>query len=284
MAGAFQLGSYQASAFQLDTGPVVSYTSQLNFPSRVYLSAGSAYALGLFPGWSFANSSGGYDLAGTTLFAANVARVTSAGLLVEPSATNLQQFTGFSGSWFGTNPVPVVTGAIAAPDGTLTAATITNDTTSSTHTTTSGSSVSHGSGVYQTYSIYLKAGTCRYAYVFNFDTGYASAFDLTLGTVTSSNAVIAGASTQILSCGNGWYRVILSALTQAAGSSFFSFGIVNSGTPTWSGGAPAAWTGAGETLYAWGPQVELTSYATSFISNPSSTTNTRAADIVSLTY
>ena len=45
------------------------------------------------PGFSFTNSTGGYSLDGTTLFAANTPRITSAGLLVEAAGTNLLPYS-----------------------------------------------------------------------------------------------------------------------------------------------------------------------------------------------
>lgn len=61
----------------------------LDFTQNIAFRAGTSSTITGVSGWTYTRSGTAYDLAGTTSFAANTLRRTSAGLLCEPGATNL---------------------------------------------------------------------------------------------------------------------------------------------------------------------------------------------------
>jgi hypothetical protein len=198
------------------------------------------------------------------------------GLLIEEARSNVCiQSADIDNVAWSRAGVGVVGDTVTSPAGTTTGNTVTCSAGSSVHrvvstagTVTSGASATH--------SVFVKAGTHSFFQIHDGSTGtfYAN-FNLTTGTVTAVNPV-SGAT--ITPYGNGWYKCTLT-LTAGATTSIGAITIIPDGTslrnPTWA----AAGT---ESIYAWGYQIEVGAFATSYI--PTTTTSlTRNHDIVSMT-
>jgi hypothetical protein len=158
------------------------------------------------------------------------------------------------------------TNSTAAPDGTTTADTITEDTNSTRHAVLQQHS---GLTIGATYcaSVYLKQGTQRYAAL---QWGSAAAnqslavADLQLGTVTTTNhgGSATGTSAGITGVGNGWYRLWVTN-TAAATNPFFLICMSDSGTPSYDVSGSPTYLGASLTIFAWGMGLELVASSSS---------------------
>lgn len=201
--------------------------------------------------------------------AANVARIGQGrGLLVEEARTNLllrsQEFdTAGAWSWVTSSTTANTT---TAPDGTLTADTLTLSANSGFvyqgFTATSGQAY--------TASVYLKAGTgwAKVA-LYNPSAGHAGTY-VNLSTGALGSTFVAApwtlTSRTITPLANGWYRVAVTATVDTTGPRIWI-------EP--SGGDRDGLNG--ETVIAWGAQVEHASFPTSY--TPTTTASaTRASD------
>ena len=191
---------------------------------------------------------------------------TCPSLLVEPQRTNRLTYSSSfdNAAWTIFNCI-VTANSVISPSGIQDGDTLTS--------TNSGAgfyqALSVASGVY-TISVYAKKGTknwmsfvdvagANYRCWFNLDTG-------TLGTVTNGTATIEDA-------GNGWWRCTYTSSTSLSGN-YYQLAIAetdNSVTLTSNG-----------TIFVWGAQMEVGSYATSYIPTTSASV-TRNADVISKT-
>ena len=208
-------------------------------------------------------------------------------LLVEPQRTNLltysEQFD--NAAWTKTNAT-VTPNTTISPDGTQNADTLIENTANATHLMTQAA----GGGGIQTYSISVFAKSFsadRYLQIWVGNTINAAAWirvDLDNGTITQNNG-IAGtgysiASSSIQDFGNGWYKCVLVAnKLNTTGTNTIQFRLSQIST----GGESNTYTGNGTSgLYLWGAQVEVGSYATSYIPTTTAAV-TRNADQISKT-
>ena len=151
----------------------------------------------------------------------------------------------------------VTANAGTAPDGTLTAEKLIASATAATHS--AGQNLTVPTATTYTGSVYVKAGEYNFAALLLLTTFAAAQFiicDLTLGTIiTTSGSPLA---TSITAVGNGWYRISITQITNAAGTANIQVRPSNSGTTTF-------FTGDGTSgIYAWGAQLEVSATATAY--------------------
>ena len=191
--------------------------------------------------------------------------------------TNLRTYGEDFTNWSG-NQLSATPNIIAAPNGTVTADQLVENTVPSTFHVTSRSITIPQPGPY-TYSVYLKpagrsavyielyndpttlgpfgSGT-RYSY-FNL-TGNGSVFT-TLGNITPTIQLV----------NDGWYRCSLTAQASSIGNTLTVVGLASSNSVTYTGN----YTGDGSSgLYIWGAQVEYSLSATAFIPTTTSAVTT----------
>jgi len=135
-------------------------------------------------------------------------------------------------------------------------------------------------------SIYLKKGTCRYAIVFiipkstNWQGSY---FDLETGVMYKNDGSLSFSSTDV---GNGWFRYHITVDMVTGGAGTMTMGVlplsVQFPTEGPSNNIQPLFTSGEESLYAWGGQMELGSFPTSYIPTTDSQV-TRNADSASIT-
>lgn len=213
------------------------------------------------------------------------------GLLVEGASTNLVLQSQFAGEWVAQN-VTLSANAATAPDGTTTAASVTDNSTN-THHDIFPALITTTSGTRYTASAFVKPGTLNYV-ALNLSSssgdypGWATAvFNLGNASATSASQTATDGThgsiltTQQQQLANGWFRISLTATitgvtdatieisgaAAATGNIFNTFGL-----PTYAGG--------GQTFYVWGAQQEALPLASSYIPTTSSTAS-RLADSLS---
>jgi hypothetical protein len=168
--------------------------------------------------------------------------------LYSTSRTNLLTYSQqFDNAAWSKTACTVTANATVAPDGTSTADTLIEDTTTSYHNI---AQTVAASGTVVTLSAFLKAGTQTTAWMG--DAGTANSLDINLSTGTVSNIGANVISYGIKSAGSGWYRAWM---THASITSL-RIGM---------GSVLASYLGTGKTLYVWGAQLETGSVATSYI-------------------
>ena len=198
------------------------------------------------------------------------------GLLVEEQRANLLWHSAaFDNAYWAkyalnTTGTPAWVNVGVAPDGTGTAeklidTTAANDTPLMYHTDTLTAAA-------YTFSIYAKAAERSIIYL-RLDTGGAkyAYFNLSTGVASNVNAAYTAAITPV---GNGWYRC--SVTTTATVASYTSvIGLaITAGTPTYTGDGTSG-------VLVYGAQLELGSFATSYIPTGAATA-TRNADVASV--
>lgn len=168
----------------------------------------------------------------------------------------------------------VTTNSITAPDGTLTADTLTSTTTGGSNTcyVQKFKSVVANAGTY-TFSVYLKAGTSPTTLI-NMQLA-GGTYQQSILTITWATNTISysGGTGFIESAGNGWYRVGLT--------------LTNNGTNT--GAYPRIYVKdqgtsnvSGQTVYVWGWQLEIGPYMNVYTPVLTTSTVTRSTNIIDM--
>ncbi|NBW19430.1 MAG: hypothetical protein EBR82_66795, partial [Caulobacteraceae bacterium] len=195
------------------------------------------------------------------------------GLLMEASRTNLAlQSQDLSTSHslaallaFGSGST---VNAIAAPDGTTTADKIVEDTSTTLHRIRQTTDVTIASGNTVAFSYFVKAAErtrCRLRITENtFASAYEVSFNLataTVGTaITTGVAVGVPGSSFITAYANGWYRIGIAAAINGG------FLTCRTNLELEDASGNNAYTGDGASgLYAWGEQIEVGNFASSYI-------------------
>jgi plastocyanin len=196
------------------------------------------------------------------------------GLLIEEQRTQLLTFSEQfdNAAWIKSAFTTVTANTTVAPDGTTTADTLTNAGNGAKFIA-QNVTVSAGATVF---SVFAKAGTHNFVQLaFGVQSGTFANFDITAGSgvVGSSGGIISSSITDV---GNGWYRCAV--VFTNVNISTAAIAMVPSATAT----RIQAWTSDGtETVFAWGAQLEVGAFATSYIPSVASQV-TRAADSASM--
>ena len=185
----------------------------------------------------------------------------SKGLLVEAAATNLLVYSSSQNAadWVK-NGCSIAADAVIAPDGTLTADAIVEDTSAGNHRIYQR--VVATSGATYTASLYVKANTITQISLMETTSG---------GVLFNLSALTASGSTPytMTPVGNGWYRLSITFVSPGD-SLVLQVRLYKAGQVSYTGDGISS-------AYVWGAQVELGSVATSYIPTTSAQV-TRAAD------
>lgn len=168
----------------------------------------------------------------------------------------LQSQTFDASSWTKTRS-SVTANVAVAPDGTMTADKLVEDSTASaTHLTFQGATVT--TGLTYTYSVYAKGGERSIVRLLSLTAGFSADahFNLSTGTVLSTTS----GTSAIQSVGNGWYRCSVTNTATSSVSIGFALYLVQPGPVS-------AYTGDGVSgLFLWGAQLETNPSASLYIS------------------
>lgn len=193
-------------------------------------------------------------------------------ILVEPQRTNLLlRSEEFDNAYWSKVRTTIIQNSTIAPDGSLTADKLVDDTTAlATHQISR--SVAVVSGLH-TMSIFAKKGEYNFIRLWeDVQTGRQAFFNLDTGVATNVNMN----SVSIEEYSDGWFRCIATINIPSAGN--FGFRIIL--TPN---GTTIAYDGTGANgVYIWGAQLEAGANATSYIPTVASAV-TRNADVISKT-
>jgi hypothetical protein len=206
-------------------------------------------------------------------------------LLLEPQRTNLVTFSEqFDTAAWAKAAASITANTTTSPDGTVDADTMTATATSTvlavqTHTIVSNSAYA--------VSFYVKQNTQRYVYI-RFTSNALAAnyvsvvFDLQDGTVgetslgTSSGTLIS-ATTSIAA--NGFYRIsLVASINRTDGNIGIGFATAKTGNTFNAIGTITSAVTNGNSIFAWGAQVEAGAYPTTYIPTTTAAV-TRLADI-----
>ena len=211
----------------------------------------------------------------------------SLGLLVEEARTNFALYSQQVGNW-NLAGVTATGNSIVAPDGTITATLLTDNSSTTTHGINRTFSNNQST---TTFSVYVKRGTARhFAIGGQSTTPEASAcfdFDNPTTITYQAGSISNFSSASLIAVGNGWYRVVVthSGFGGSSSGSVFLF-ILNSqpaNSSGMSGFSPLSYAGSSSlSIYWWGFQIEQAAFPTSYIPTVASAV-TRAADVASIT-
>lgn len=192
------------------------------------------------------------------------------GLLIEEQRTNLQTKSAHISSWTPKLATLYPADAIA-PDGTLSAIKLTEDTSALTNHFARATIQSLSIGVYS-FSVFLKNNGRRghlHLETAPYTGSVGAIFDLANGTCTYTAVSAPELNTPIGSisaAGNGWYRCTLTFSVSAAASGVPYVITANSSNTDF-------YTGDGVSgLYLWGLQLEAGAFPTSYIPTPATFT------------
>lgn len=205
-----------------------------------------------------------------TITNSNQLAYSDQGESIEEARTNLTlQSQNIGVTWSTTNGATVNSTATTAPDGTNQGGKVIRAVTATNYRISQTISISAAS-VY-TYSVYAKAAELNWLFLNEVNTSNATAFfNLSTGTV---GTVGVGATASISSLGNSWYRCTIKFTAGSASANIWLAIAPADNTQNFTSG------NATDGLYVYGAQLELGSFATSYI--PTTTVAVfRANDVV----
>jgi hypothetical protein len=166
-----------------------------------------------------------------------------------PHNLALQSQTFDNASWTK-NRSSITANAVAAPDGTITADKLVENTDNSTHYIVQGiaTGLSTTGGQKFTFSVYAKAGERSHLRMYdnNQNTSADTIFNLTTGAITSGPG-------SITSVGNGWYRCSITPTCDFSATSTVFLLLYNGSTDTYTGDGTSG-------IYLWGAQLSVGPY------------------------
>lgn len=181
------------------------------------------------------------------------------GLLVEEARTNLSLFsTRFENVWWGNMRTTNLPNCTVAPDGSLTACKLVEDTTTNSHGT-NRAFVPVADAAY-TWSVYVKAAERIFARVtFGSFANQVESNDVNVNLLTGEFTAADLTRARVEAAGNGWWRVSVTVIANGNGHIAPAVYIL----PTLN---VSKYVGDGVSgIYIWGGQTEQASFPTSFI-------------------
>jgi hypothetical protein len=177
--------------------------------------------------------------------------------------TNFCPYSESVNSWGNTN-CTITSNSVTAPNGTLTADTVTANSTAAAYMR-QDTGINMGISTYYTMSVYFKAGTATTATLSDgYGTGAWVTYDLTNGVVTAAYNPFGYQEYTITAVSNGWYRATNSFITHSGGD--YNIGLrVEPGRGYGDTGA------SGASVYVWGAQINLGKTADAYFPNDVST-------------
>jgi hypothetical protein len=198
----------------------------------------------------------GDGASGLYLWGGQLNRGPSALTYTKTQAHNLvlQSQTLDNASW-ANNTLTITANATAAPDGTTTAETLDDASSSGEHRIRQA--VAFTSGLTYVFSCYVKNVSRNYVQLYMDTTAFPencyANFDVATGVVGTRGA--GATSSSITAVGNGWYRCSFVGTADATGSSTVAVKLVETSGATYD----VTYTGSNKQVYAWGAQIELAS-------------------------
>ena len=194
------------------------------------------------------------------------------GILREMSRTNLVLYSqNLDNTYWTKIRSSLVPNLTIAPDGTLTADKIIEDTSNDTHYL--GKTTVFGVSKTLTFSVFVKAAERTFVRVaFGGFAGQVASNTVSVNLLTGEYIPDDPARSRVIDAGNGWYRVSTTVTTNETGTGISPavYCMPDISTQSYVGDGISG-------LYAWGHQVEEASFQTSYIPTVSSQV-TREAD------
>jgi len=291
VSGAVSSTDWQAAAANGITGAAIKFGNVIDHIDRVPFTPSldlPPYDLARYMLGSRSTIGTYFDRTGLLVSApANVPRQTfdpvtleEDGVLIEAAGTNLLlRSEDMSTTWslnallsFGSGSV---VNAATAPDGTVTADKIVENTTTAGHRIYQSFNATNGA--LYSYSVFLKAAGRGFALIYANGAIADTAISVNLATGAATSVAGSPANIQSVALSDGWFRVSLCVTATATASMGFNVYCSNDGV--W---ANRSYLGDGVSGIAlWGAQAEAMNAATSYIKTTSAAA-TRADDTLSL--
>ncbi len=158
-----------------------------------------------------------------------------------------------------------------APDGTTTAATLTDNATSGSHISNQVPAPVLLAGTDYTLSLYMKAGTNNFGVLTltnatTAQNGISAVIDLSSGVITQIGSGTNATAGLFFAegVGSGWYRVVITG-SSVAGFNRAEFGLAPAATGnTFSSIQRISYSGTGTSIYIWGAQLEQRNAVTAY--------------------
>ena len=197
----------------------------------------------------------------TVVRATNATRINSAGLVEIPRTNLLQRSEEFNDVFWGKSNVTINPNATTAPNGTLTADKLVENTILTQHAITR--TVTGISNQTSTLSIYLKRDGRDSATIYMFDNSYTNGFgtnvNLLTGTITLNYNQGTGVrlNSSITDAGNGWYKCTITGIVGGTSNNIAVYTAI---------GTTTSYAGDGTSgVFIWGAQLETGNVATEYI-------------------